>query len=159
MYNNAVLPIFHHLPNDRGAPDPLTGVHRESKTEESDSEADTLRGLTDYLPDTRCPRQDSHPPNALAESVHWETDPTWILGMINPPPQEVLGGTRMFDAALGAYPPYSVGPTLLHHSPFLIQHLRVHILTRAHRPPPANPYLRPRVDPHRLTLFDRWPTR
>lgn len=122
-HNNAVLPTFHHPSNDRGTPDPAPGVHFESKDGESDSEVDALRGRTDYLSDTHCPRQDSRPPNALAESVNWETIPVWILGMANPSSQEVLGGTGILDAALGTYPPYSVGPTLLHHLPFLISTL------------------------------------
>jgi len=120
IYNNAVLPTFHHLLNDCGTLNPAPGVHWESKNEESDSEVDVLRGRTDYLSDTHCPRQDSHPPNALAESVNWETIPVWTLGMTNPSSQEALEGSGIFGAALGTHPPYSVGPTLLYHLPFLI---------------------------------------
>ena len=158
MHNTAVLSTFHHLPNDCGTLDPLPDVRCESKNGESDSEADILRGRMDYLSNTHRPSQDSHLPDTLAESVDRETVPALILGMINPPSQEVLGGTGVVDVTFGTYPPYSVGPALLYHFPFLIPHPRVRILTRTHRPPPTISCLRPWVDPHFLILFDRWPT-
>lgn len=107
MHNNPVLPTFHYLPDDRSTLDPLPGVRCESNNEESASGPDILHERTDYLSDIHRPRQGSHPPNALAESVDGETDPAW---MTNPPSQEVLEGTGILDAALCAYPPYSVGP-------------------------------------------------
>jgi len=159
MHNNPILHTFHYLPNDHGTPDPLPSVHCGSRNEEADSEADALRGHTEYIFDSPRLMQDSPPPNASAESVDWGIIPAWILGMTNPSSQEVPEDTSMFDAAPGTYPPYSVGSTLLYQFPFLIPYPRVRILTRIYRRLPPNPYVRPWVNPYFPILFDRWPAR
>lgn len=143
MHNNPILPTFHYLLNDHSTPDPSPSVHCGSRNEESDSEADALRGHTEYLSDSPPLMQGSRPPNALPESADWGTIPAWILGMTNPSSQEVPEGIGMLDPTPDTYPPYSVDSTLLHHFPFFIPHLRVRILTRIYRRPPANPYVRP----------------
>ena len=120
MYSNPVPPALHRPTNDHGTPRPMPGVRRESKSknEGSDSEAGVLCGPVGSLFDTPCPREDSHPPNALVESADWEAISAWIPGVINPSPQEVTEGMGVSDAVFNTYPPYSVDPILASSSRF-----------------------------------------
>lgn len=151
MYNNAVLPAFHHSPNACCTSDPLPCAHRGSRSGEPGLEANTLCGPIDSLLDTHHPSQDPRPPNALAVSIDWETISAWIPGAISPSSQEAPGGTGVFNAVSATYPTYSVGPIILYYLHIFIPHL-TSALTGTYFLPPTNSHSRPWVNPHLIPL-------